>query len=280
MRIARSADGATLALDESARAALAEITGTAASNGPLLASPFAGYALHAWLREHIDDGPAAWSLRSVSGRRLIVLVDRSGALVERTSDLKSAGGATTKPVHDIRNHLNIIQTTVELVGMIAAKGQQSALEEPIARVLRQVPPMSTALERISSGERERFGASQALLPFLRSAIDRSAWSGRLVVDSDSAVEASPAWCDAVTRSIFEWTSHELALHGRGRIGIADSGAGDALVFSGLGIGDWLRSGEDGESRMRDWLRPWEALDVAAGAWATPVGGGALIGLPP
>jgi hypothetical protein len=274
-RIARAPDGENLVLDDSSRDLFASITGAAANpDGPPLASPFAGYGFLAWLRERSGDGPAIWMLRCVGGERLNVLIADTDAVVECVAGRGDQGNV--EPVHDIRNHLNIVQTTIELMGLSAKKAGNAILAEPLARVLRQVPPMTAALEKISAREREH--STHALLDFLRRTIERTAWSGQLLIESDSAVKASAAFCDAVTRCVFEWASHELARHGRGQIGIADSSDGMGLVFSGPGIGDWVRSGMRADQRFREWLRRWSDLDVSAGAWATK-GGGAMIGVP-
>jgi hypothetical protein len=278
LRIAIAADGTNLVLDEAARAGLARCSGqSGGADGPALASPFAGRRLLAWLGERIGNGQAVWTLRTVGGERVNLQISPASVDILHVQGKERRGDTTTKPVHDVRNHLNIVQTTAELLSLTAERTYGAGLAEPVNRILRQIPPMSDALEVISARERERAGSRHSVLGFLRGTIDRTAWAGRLVVDSDSGVAATATYCDAIARSALEWASHDLARHGSARLGVAESSDGTALEFKGPGIGEWVTSGDD--SRFDDWLLRWEDLDVSAGAWATSVGGGALIGMP-
>jgi hypothetical protein len=280
VRIAIAVDGANLVLDEETQANLAALPGwRAGAGGPALAAPFAGQKLLGWLAERIGDGKSVWSLRTLDGGRSTVLISAAGVMIERAPGDDARGDLTTKPVHELRNHLNIVQTTAELLGLTAEKTYDARLGEPISRILRQIPPMSAALETISIRERERLGSRHRVVDYLRGTIERTGWADRLVIESDSSVTAHATYCDAIARSAFEWASHELAKNGRARIGIAESSEQAALVFSGSGIGDWVLAGTQSNGRFGEWLPRWEDLDVSAGAWATTGGGGALIGIP-
>lgn len=246
--------------------------------GPSLASPFGGRTLLDWLRERLAPGASIWTLRLLNGERLDVRVIDTDAIFAWIDADERGRDTSTRPVHDIRNCLNVVQMNAELMQFTVEREKHASLAEPLARIQRQIAPMNAALELISARERARFGLRHDVRVFLQQAVDRTAWAGKLALESGSRAQASAACCEALTRSVFEWTSHALATEGRARIAIADVGEG--LGFAGSGIADWAVAAADREALFRAWFDRWAEIGVAAGVWSDAAGGGALIGLPP
>ena len=272
-------DNSDPAPDDSAREFLATLADGLRADGPLLAPPFAGQSLLGWLRRHFRDGPAVWSLCTADGERLEILIQSTAAVIQRLEGGIVPRAVTAKPVHDIRNRLNIIQTNVELLSQSTRHSGDAALTEPLARILRQIAPLCAMIDEITAVAQAGSVVPCELADYLRQGVERTAWSGSLIVDVNSGLAASATFCEAIARLVFEWASHELVARGHARIGIADTGDGNALRFTGDGIGDWVRSAVAGGSRGCDRLAKFRDLGISGGAWAGASGGAALVGVP-
>jgi hypothetical protein len=282
-RVSRSADGAGLVLDDAGRQFFessegAPVDGTAqspATGGPRLDSPFGRFTLLGWLDEHIGRESGFWILERTDGGRFRILIRDSEAVIEPVDSTDRA--ALSKVVHDYRNLLNIVGTNIELLGILTEKASQSALSDPVARIMRQMPRMSASFEELVTRARTYAGGeSGSLLDGIRNHIRQTAWSGRLSVEGDVDLEVDAAFSEFISRCVIEWASHAFESQEQSRIRISQSHDQAALELSGDGITEWLRTSLDDATARTDWLDRLVRLGVSGGAWSGADGGGAVL----